>query len=51
MKMKIMFWVLLTLTMVLGMKLTAYADGQKAYAAYDVTTEANKTNGVNLSAL
>ena len=33
----------LALGLMAGMSLTAYADGQKAYAAYDVTTDANKT--------
>ena len=42
---------LLTLAMVVGlmpgMSLTAYAAGEKAYAAYDVTTETNKTKSGN----
>ena len=47
---------LLTLAMVIGlmpgMSLTAYAAGEKAYAAYDVTTETNKTkSGNDLTAL
>ena len=48
--------VLLSLAMVLGlmpgMSLTAYADGAKAYATYDVTTEANRNkSGEDLEAL
>ena len=47
---------LLTLAMVVGlmpgMSLTAYAAGEKAYAAYDVTTETNKNkSGDDLTAL
>ena len=57
MKMKKRFLsILLSLVMVLGlmpgMSLTAYAAGEKAYAAYDVTTEMNKTkSGNDLTAL
>ena len=57
MKMKKRFLgILLSLVMVLGlvpgMSLTAYADNQKAYAAYDVTTNDNKTkSGAALTAL
>ncbi len=52
MKMKKRFLgILLSLVMVLGlvpgMSLTAYADNQKAYAAYDVTTNDNKTKSVD----
>ncbi len=55
-KMKQLIGILLTLVMVLGqmpgMSLTAYAAGEKAYAAYDVTTDTNKTkSGDNLTAL
>ncbi len=46
-KPKQLIGILLTLVMVLGqmpgMSLTAYAAGEKAYAAYDVTTDTNKT--------
>ena len=42
---------LLTLAMVIGLLpgvgLTAYAAGEKAYAAYDVTTDTNKTKSVD----
>ena len=56
MKKKRFLGILLTLVMLLGlmtgMSLTAYADNQKAYAAYDVTTETNKTkSGNDLTAL
>ena len=55
-KLKQLIGILLTLVMVLGqmpgMSLTAYAAGEKAYAAYDVTTETNKTkSGDDLKAL
>ncbi len=55
-KLKQLIGILLTLVMVLGqmpgMSLTAYAAGEKAYAAYDVTTETNKTkSGNDLTAL
>ena len=55
-KMKQLIGILLTLVMVLGqmpgMSLTAYAVGEKAYAAYDVTTYTNKTkSGDALTAL
>ncbi len=49
MKQKMKQWLgaLLSIALILGlmpgMSLTAYADDQKAYAAYDVTTDANKT--------
>ncbi len=56
MKMKRFFGILLGLALVLGLlpgtTLTAYAAGEKAYAAYDVTTETNKTkSGNDLTAL
>ncbi|MBO6298162.1 MAG: hypothetical protein J6N53_04890 [Lachnospiraceae bacterium] len=58
MRQKLKRWIgiLLTLVMVLGqmpgMSLTAYAAGEKAYTAYDVTTETNKTkSGDDLTAL
>ena len=42
----------MVITLMPGLGLTAYADGAKAYAAYDVTTEANKTkSGDALAAL
>ena len=55
-KMKQLTGILLSLALVLGlmpgMSLTAYADGEKAYAAYDVTTDTNKTkSGADLTAL
>ena len=55
-KMKQLTGILLSLALVLGlmpgMSLTAYADGGKAYAAYDVTTDTNKTkSGADLTAL
>ena len=44
--------ILLTPGLMPGMSLTAYADNQKAYAAYDVTTNDNKTkSGDALTAL
>lgn len=43
---------MLVLGLMPGMSLTAYADNQKAYAAYDVTTDVNKVkSGVDLTAL
>ncbi len=58
MKQKMKQWLgaLLSIALILGlmpgMSLTAYADDQKAYAAYDVTTDANKTkDGDALTAL
>ena len=55
-KLKQLIGILLTLVMVLGqmpgISLTAYATGEKAYAAYDVTTETNKSkSGEDLTAL
>ena len=52
MKMKKQFLgILLSLALVLGqmpgMSLTAQAAGEKAYAAYDVTTDANKNKSVD----
>ncbi len=47
-----LFSIALILGLMPGMSLTAYADDQKAYAAYDVTTDANKTkDGDALTAL
>ena len=58
MKQKMKQWLgaLLSIALILGlmpgMSLTAYADDQKAYADYDVTTDANKTkDGDALTAL
>uniref|UniRef100_I5AQU9 Conserved repeat protein n=1 Tax=Eubacterium cellulosolvens (strain ATCC 43171 / JCM 9499 / 6) TaxID=633697 RepID=I5AQU9_EUBC6 len=55
-KMKRFLGILLSLALILGlmpgMSLTAYADDQKAYADYDVTTDDNKTkSGDALTAL
>jgi len=48
----ILFNLVMVLGLIPGMSLTAYADDQKAYAAYDVTTDANKTkSGYDLMAL
>ena len=42
----------LVIGLVPGMSLTAEADGEKAYAAYDVTTDENKSkSGADLTAL
>ena len=51
MKKRRLFGILLSLalmlTMMPGMMLTAYADSTKAYANYDVTTDANKNKSVD----
>ena len=48
----VLFALAMVIALMPGIGLTAYADGAKAYAAYDVTTEANNTkSGDALAAL